>query len=162
MWSLNESKFLSQSETNIFRFPPQEKKPKRCEAPRWIKLCTTFRYRLRLIEDDRRSYPTLLRAGPEPEEQAREPGRGVQSVLRLRLSSFSQEKGAPLQEEQPLFSPFNPHFNYCGAGDPQLLASENVFRGSQETCTACRKAHCLINTLFALQRLIFLLSTCCC
>lgn len=152
MWSLNESKFLSQSETNIFRFPPQEKKPKRCEAPRWIKPCTTFRYRLRLIEDDRRSYPTLLRAEPEPEEQAGEPGRGVQSVLRLRLSSFSQERELH----------FNPHFNYCGAGDPQLLASENVFRGSQETCTACRKAHCLINTLFALQRLIFLLSTCCC
>ncbi|KAG8004334.1 hypothetical protein GBF38_009283, partial [Nibea albiflora] len=37
----------------------------------------------------------------------------------------------------------------------RLLASENLFRGSRETRTASRKADCLINTLFALQQLIF-------
>lgn len=87
------------------------------------------------------------------------------SCVRVQQLRTAEEAGLAAlgPEVTAASSAFNPHFNYSASACshipeeiPDFLASEkNLFRGSQETGTASRKAGCLINTLFALQQLVF-------
>lgn len=129
LWSLNESKILWQSETNILKFPPDEKQPKRSEAFAGSnsaglgQLSNTVwdrsRWSVALIERSHRSNRSQGNPSMWTETGSAASGRRPVRAA-FKLSSFSRERELNWSCRRGRLFLFNPHFNYCGAAHSHI------------------------------------------